>query len=209
MGALNKSMLAVLGRQVQFIDASFNTTNGVPPVAPAGILQYDALVAVIIQQAGTLPLAPAGWTDFTSTILFSSGSLTVMYKIADGTESGTSIPFQSGGVGVFMVSLLVYRGNRRTGSPLGAVTAAQVAPGAPRSFVTGNSSGSRKIGCACATSAATALYTAPVGYTNRVSARPGGTSCAQTIADSIAANGTFLETPAETTIMAGFEVLAL
>jgi hypothetical protein len=92
------------GSSIAYVSTSAQTSNSVVPTYPASISAGDFLLATVIGNtttASTLDYsAPAGWTRITkvATPGTNSSVLSLFYRIADGSESGT-VTFTGNGTG--------------------------------------------------------------------------------------------------------------
>lgn len=95
-----------------YITGAFGSVSGgssLPIVMPSGI-QANDLLLVVTQQTFTSDsvTAATGWTQLGSAL--GNRKIQAFYKIAAGTESGTTVSFGESGSGSAAAQLLVYRG---------------------------------------------------------------------------------------------------
>ena len=118
---INPHRFAVTSAAAPVYQSVASTTNSITPTYQASINADDTLIGVVVAN-GTYQLdysAPAGFTLLTKVrITNGSGNLGVMYvwyKIADGTESGTTATFVHNGGGLNAHQAWVIRYTGATG----------------------------------------------------------------------------------------------
>lgn len=109
-------------------------------VAPSGIQTGDLLVLYDYKGVTVSIAAPSGFTTITSDAT-ATGRTTISYKIADGTESGTTITGMGGTNGATSMILAVFRGNIPITSVTPASTAEQKTDSAPTNQTVTSGSG--------------------------------------------------------------------
>lgn len=168
---------------VTYVGAAQSSVNSTTQscTLPAGINAGD-LILVVVATAGTLTSSPTGYAFVDSG---TGGNLTLLLweKIADGTESGSTVSVTMSTVGRGNIAVIVLRGVG-TASQIGAYAiaghsgAASTAHAMPG--ITSTATGSVAVGIAVERGTLTAgqTWTGPAGYTERVDSNVGGNGAA-------------------------------